>query len=40
MTGTWIVDDVRAEVKRGYSLLRVHEFYEYGVTRCDPQKTK
>lgn len=40
MTGTWVVDDVKAEVKRGYTLPRVHEFYEYEVTQYDPQKTK
>jgi hypothetical protein len=34
---TWIVDEVRAAVDRGYRVLKIHEFYEYQVTRYDPE---
>ena len=37
LTATWIVDEVRAAVERGYRVLKIHEFYEYEVTRYDPE---
>jgi len=35
LTGTWVVDEVRAAVELGYFLLKIHEFYEYDVTQYD-----
>jgi len=33
MTANWIVDEVRLAVKRGYLVLKIHEFYENEVTQ-------
>jgi hypothetical protein len=33
MTGTWVIDEVRLGVEKGYKLLDVHEVYEYQVTQ-------
>jgi len=37
LTATWIVVEVRVAVQHGYTVLKIHEFYEYGVTRYDPK---
>jgi hypothetical protein len=37
LTGTWVVDEVRLAVERGYSVLKIHEFYGYEVTQYDPK---
>jgi hypothetical protein len=34
--GTWVVDEVRLAVDKGYRLIKVYEFYEYDVTQFDP----
>jgi hypothetical protein len=35
--GTWVVDEVRQAVQKGYQVLEVHEMYEYQVTQYDKQ---
>ena len=37
LTGIWVVDEVRSAVERGYRVLEIHKFYEYQVTRYDPE---
>ena len=37
LTATWVVDEVRVAVQHGYTVLKIHEFYEYEVTRYDPK---
>ena len=37
LTGTWIIDEVRLSVQKGYRILEVHNVYEYKVTRYDPE---
>jgi hypothetical protein len=34
---TWLVDEVRQAVQKGYCVLQVHEVYEYQVTQYDKQ---
>jgi hypothetical protein len=36
LVGTWVVDDVRLAVDKGYRLIQVYEMYEYEVTQYDP----
>ena len=36
LTGTWVMDEVRLAVQKGYKLLDVYEVYEYAVTQYDP----
>lgn len=33
IVGTWIVDEVRAPVQKGYVVVKVFEFWEYIVER-------
>ena len=35
LTGTWVIDEVRLAVQKGYRILEIHEVYEYKVTRYD-----
>jgi hypothetical protein len=37
LTGTWIIDEVRLTVQKGYTVVEIFEIYEYEVTRYDPQ---
>lgn len=37
LTATWIVNEVRVAIERGYRVLKIHEFYEYEVTDYDPK---
>jgi hypothetical protein len=37
LTGTWMLDEVRLAVGKGYRILEIYEVYEYQVTRYDPQ---
>jgi hypothetical protein len=30
------LDEVRVAVERGYTALKIHEFYEYEITQYDP----
>jgi len=34
---TWVIDEVRLAVAKGYKILEILEVYEYRVTRYDPQ---
>ena len=36
-TGTWVLDELRLAVQKGYILVEVHEVYDYRVTQYDPQ---
>jgi len=35
LTGTWVIDEVRLAVQKGYRILEIHEVYEYKVSRYD-----
>jgi hypothetical protein len=35
LTGTWVIDDVRLAVEKGYKVLDIHEVYQYRVTQYD-----
>jgi len=37
LEGTWVIDEVRLAVDKGYKILEILEFYEYQVTRYDPE---
>ena len=37
LTGTWVIDEVRLAVQKGYRILEIHEVYEYKVTSYDPE---
>ena len=37
MEGTWVIDEVRLAVEKGYKILEILEVYEYQVTRYDPE---
>jgi len=37
LTGTWVIDEVRLAVQKGYRILEIHELYDYNVTRYDPE---
>jgi hypothetical protein len=37
LTGTWVIDEVRLAVQKGYRNLEIHEVYEYKRTRYDPE---
>ena len=36
-TGTFVIDEVRLAVQKGYRILEIHEMYEYSITRYDPE---
>jgi len=40
LEGTWVLDEVRLAVAKGYKILEVLEVYEYEVTRYDPETGK
>ena len=35
ISGTWVLDEVRMAVSKGYRILEIHEVYEYAVTQYD-----
>ena len=37
MTGTWVMDEVRMAVQKGYKILEIFEVYEYDITQYDRQ---
>ena len=37
LTGTWVIDEVRLAVQKGYEVIEIFEVYEYDVTQYDPQ---
>ena len=36
LEGTWVIDEVRSAVDKGYKVLEILEVYEYQVTCYDP----
>ena len=36
-TGTWVMDEVRLAVQKGYKILEIYEVYEYQVTQYNPK---
>jgi hypothetical protein len=36
LVGTWVADEVRLAVEKGYRVIEVHEVYEYEITQYDP----
>ena len=32
LTGTWVIDEVRMAVQKGYDVIEIFEVYEYNVT--------
>jgi hypothetical protein len=37
LLGTWVLDEVRLAVQKGYKVIEIYEVYEYKVTQYDPQ---
>jgi len=37
LEGTWVIDEVRLAVDKGYKILEILDFYEYQVTCYDPE---
>ena len=37
LTATWVIDEVRLAVQKGYRILEIHEGYDYSVTRYDTE---
>jgi len=37
LEGTWVIDEIRLAVDKGYKILEILEVYEYRVTRYDPK---
>ena len=35
LTGTWVIDEVRKAVQKGYEIVEMIEVYEYAVTQYD-----
>lgn len=35
LVGTWVVDEVRLAVQKGYQLIKVFEVYQYEITQHD-----
>ena len=35
LSGTWVLDEVRLAVSKGYRIVEIHEVYEYVVTQYD-----
>jgi len=36
LLGSWVIDEIRLAVEKGYRLIEVFEVYEYDVTQYDP----
>jgi len=36
LTATWVIDEIRLAVRKGYRVVEVYEVYEYKVTHYDP----
>jgi hypothetical protein len=37
LTCTWVIDEVRLAVQKGYRILEIHIVFDYKVTRYDPE---
>jgi len=35
ISGTWVLDELRVTLTKGYKVLEIHEVYEYAVTQYD-----
>ena len=35
ISGTWVLDELRLALTKGYKVLEIHEVYEYAVTQYD-----
>lgn len=35
-TGTWVIDEVKLAVMKGYKIINIHEIWSYKVTQYDP----
>ena len=35
ISGTWVLDEIRLAVTKGYKIVEIHEVYEYSVTQYD-----
>ena len=40
LTGTWVLDEVRLAVEKGYRILEIYEVYEYQVKQYDPKQAR
>ena len=37
LTGTWVKDEIRLALQKGYEHVELHDVYEYQMTQYDPQ---
>ena len=37
LEGTWVIDELRLAVNKGYKILEIYEIYEYRVTQYNPE---
>jgi hypothetical protein len=37
LTGTWVMDEVRLALQKGYEVIEIYEVYEYAVTQYNRQ---
>jgi len=35
ISGTWVLDELRVVLTKGYKMMDIHEIYEYAVTQYD-----
>jgi hypothetical protein len=40
LTGTWVMDEVRLALHKGYQVIEVYEMYEYKVNQYNPQTVR
>jgi len=40
LTGTWVMDEVRLAVERGYKIIEIYEVYEYHVAQYNPKTAR
>ena len=40
LTGTWVMDEVRLAVEKGYRILEIYDVYEYQVNQYSPETGK
>jgi hypothetical protein len=37
LTATWVLDEIRLAVQKGYKVIKIYEVYEYRITQYTPQ---
>jgi endo-1,4-beta-mannosidase len=37
LDGTWVIDEVRSAVNKGYKILEIQDVYQYEVTQFNPE---